>query len=250
MYAMQSNNPAFSGTIFNDWDRADSRGSVMTVAGTAGKAMALLVILVACASVTWFKVADRQLGQGVLIGSMIGGLVFAMATIFKKTWAPVTAPLYAACQGVFLGAISYITNRYYPGIVVQAVGLTFATSAVMLTVYATGLIRVTGKLAAGITAATGALALFYVGSMLFSLFGMNGGVNLIQSSGPIGIIISVVAVGLAAFNLLLDFEMISRGASESAPKYMEWYGAFGLMVTLIWLYLEILRLLRKLQDRR
>ncbi|MDB5350728.1 MAG: putative rane protein [Planctomycetota bacterium] len=247
---MQTNNPAFSGTIFGDWEHADRRGNVMTVQGTAGKAMALLVILVACAAVTWTQISNKGVGQGVIIGSLIGGLVFFFATVFNKRWAPVTAPLYAACEGVLLGAISYTYAQAYQGIVPQAVGLTAATTAVMLFVYATGLVKVTGRLTAVIAAATGALALFYLGSMLLGMFGMTGGINLINSSGRLGIVISVVAVGLAAFNLLLDFDFIAQGERYEAPKYMEWYGAFGLMVTLIWLYLEILRLLRKLQDRR
>jgi uncharacterized YccA/Bax inhibitor family protein len=247
---MQTNNPAFSGTIFGDWARADSRGNSMTVAGTAVKAIALLVILVACGAVTWSKMSDGTMAQGAIMGSLIGGLIFAIATIFKKEWSPVTAPLYAACEGVLLGAISYMYEARFHGIVGQAVGLTAATTFVMLFIYATGLIRVTGRLAAGISAATGALALFYLGSMIFSMFGVNGGTNLINSSGPLGLAISAVAVGLAAFNLLLDFDFISQGERYAAPKYMEWYGAFGLMVTLVWLYLEILRLLRKLQDRR
>lgn len=247
---MQSSNPAFAGTVFGDWEQADRRGSTMTVAGTAGKAMALLTILVACAAVTWTKMPDGSISGGVIFGSAIAGFVLALITMFKQTWSPVTAPLYSACQGAFLGAISYMFNMRYPGIVPQAVGLTFATTAIMLFVYATGIIKVTGKLAAGITAATGAIALFYIGSMVFGMFGMNGGINLIQSTGPLGIAISAFVVGLAAFNLLLDFDMIEQGSRHEAPKYMEWYGAFGLMVTLIWLYVSLLRLLSKLQDRR
>jgi uncharacterized YccA/Bax inhibitor family protein len=247
---MQTTNPAFSGTIFGDWEHADRRGSVMTVQGTAAKSLALLIILVACAAVSWSKMNDQTLAGGVVIGSAIAGLVLAIITVVKKPWAGFTAPVYAACEGVFLGAISQVYNGRYQGLVPQAIGLTAATAFVMMFVYSTGLIRVTGRLAAGITAATGALCLFYFGAMLFSFFGVNGGMNLIFSSGPLGIALSVFAVGLAAFNLLLDFDFISQGARAEAPKYMEWYGAFGLMVTLIWLYMEILRLLRKLQDRR
>jgi uncharacterized YccA/Bax inhibitor family protein len=250
--SIQSNNPAFSDTIYGAWERADSRADTMTVRGTAAKAMALLVILVACAVVTWRKIDDQGLSQGVLFGSLIGGLVFAIATIFNKRWAGFTAPLYAACEGVFLGAISNVvaSNPKFAGIVPQAIGLTFATTALMLVVYVTGLIKVTGQLAAGICAATGALGLFYLGSMIFGAFGANGGLNVINSASPLGIGISIFAVGLASFNLLLDFDQIERGANSAAPKYMEWYGAFGLMVTLVWLYLEILRLLQKLQSRR
>ncbi len=250
MSSMQTSNPAFSGTVFGDWERADRRGSTMTVGGTAGKAMALLLIVVACAAVTWNQAATGRLNPAIMMGAGIAGFVLALITIFKQSWSPITAPLYSACQGVFLGAISLVYNWKYPGLVPQAVGLTFATAFVMLFVYATGMIKVTGRLAAGITAATGAMALFYMGSLLLSFFGINGGVNLIQSTSTFGVAISAFVVGLAAFNLLLDFDMIEQGSRYEAPKYMEWYGAFGLMVTLIWLYMSILRLLSKLQDRR
>ena len=248
MASIQTNNPAFSGTIFGDWERADNRSNTMTVQGTAGKALALLVILVACAAVSWQQTADQTKIPAVLIGSAIGGLIAFFVTIFNKKWAGVTSPIYAACEGVLLGAISNMYNARYPGLIPQAIGMTFATTAVMLFIYATGLIKVTGRLAAGITAATGALALFYLGSMIASMMGFGAG-NPLYSASPLGIGISLLAVGLAAFNLLLDFDFISKGAESDAPKYMEWYGAFGLMVTLVWLYMEILRLLSKLRDR-
>ena len=186
--SIQSNNPAFSDTIFGAWDRADSRSDVMTVRGTAAKAMALLVILVACAVVTWQQIDDQGLSQGVLIGSLVGGLVFAIATIMNKRWAGFTAPLYAACEGVLLGSISNMvaSNPKFAGIVPQAIGLTFATTALMLFVYATGMIKVTGRFAAGVCAATGALALFYLGSMIFGAFGANAGLNAINSAEPAG----------------------------------------------------------------
>ena len=252
MASIQTNNPAFSGTIFGDWQRADSRADVMTVRGTAAKAFALLVILVACAVVTWQQMDKQGLGNGVIIGSLIGGLVFFFATIMNKRWAGFTAPMYAACEGVLLGAISNMYNSVpnYQGIVPQAIGLTFATTALMLFLYSTGMIKVTGRLTAAIMAGTGALALFYLGSMLLGMGGMRGGMNAINSPTPLGIGISLVAVGLAAFNLLLDFDFIETGARSDAPKYMEWYGAFGLMVTLVWLYMELLRLLRLFTDRR
>ncbi len=187
--------------------------------------------------------------------SAIGGFIVAMITIFKPTAAPVTAPIYAALEGVFLGAISKIYDVAYAakfagttGIVIQAVMLTCGTLFMMLFVYQTGLVRVTEKLKAGIITATGALALFYMVTMLLSLFGVQ--MPLIFSSSPLGIGFSLLVVGLAAFNLLLDFDFIEKAAYAGAPKYMEWYGAFGLILTLVWLYLEILRLLQKLADRR
>jgi len=175
-----------------------------------------------------------------------------LITIFKPSFAPWTAPVYAAFEGIFLGTLSYIIEnqlgRAYPGIAIQAVSLTAGTLCIMLFVYATGLVKVTDRLRAGIVAATGAICLVYLVAFALSFFGV--AVPFIQSATPIGIGFSLFVVGLAAFNLLLDFDFIEKGARLEAPKYMEWYGAFGLMVTLVWLYLEILRLLRKLQDRR
>ena len=163
-----------------------------------------------------------------------------------------TAPIYAALEGVFLGALSQIIEmRFhvrYPGIALQAVGLTAGVTFVMLFIYATGLIRVTDKLRSGIVMATGALCLFYLITMVMSFFGAQ--MPLVWSASPMGIGFSLLVVGLAAFNLLLDFDFIEKAAEYGAPKYMEWYGAFGLMVTLVWLYLEVLRLLRKLADQR
>ncbi len=248
----KTGNPAFraaSGTIFDDWAHADRRVSTMTVAGTAYKALALLVVLTICAAISWSQVENGTISRGLLVGSMIVGMVVALATIFRPTWAPYTSPLYAAAEGFFLGAISNIFEKMYgQGIAFQAVGLTFATLFVMLVLYSTRTIRVTDQLTRIIVGATGAVALVYIVSMLLNMFGMH--VPYIHSSGPIGIGFSVFVVGLAAFNLLLDFDFIETQSRRGAPKSMEWYGAFGLMVTLIWLYLEILRLLAKLQSNR
>jgi uncharacterized YccA/Bax inhibitor family protein len=172
-----------------------------------------------------------------------------MITMFKPTVAPWTAPLYAALEGVLLGAISQvIEQRYKGGIAVQAVSLTCGVLFIMLFMYATRIIRVTDKLRMGIVVATSALCLFYLVAMVLSFFHV--GVPLLFSSSIYGIGFSLFVVGLAAFNLLLDFDFIEKASQTSAPKYMEWYGAFGLMVTLVWLYLEILRLLMKLASQR
>ncbi len=249
---MKTGNPAFTavpGTVFQDWAAVDRRSTTMTVTGTATKALALLAVLAACAAVAWTQADKAMISRGMVGGAVIGGLVFAFATIFKPTWAPYTAPLYAACQGFFLGAVSNIINQQFPGIAIQAVGLTFGVMFLMLTIYATRIIRVTDQLTRAIVAATGAIALLYLVTMALGFFGIR--VPFIFGAGPIGIAFSLFVVGLAAFNLLLDFDFIERQAAYGAPKRMEWYGAFGLMVTLIWLYLEILRLLMKLQsDRR
>jgi uncharacterized YccA/Bax inhibitor family protein len=234
-----------------------SRGAAttMTVQGTIGKTFALLAILSATAIYSWSATGRGELQPVVLPAAGIGGFILAMITIFRPSLAPWTAPVYAAFEGVFLGALSCLiensmgnVGKQYPGIAIQAVSMTAGTLFVMLFVYATRLIRVTDRLRAGIVAATGALCLVYLIAFVASLFGAN--VPFINNPSPIGIGFSVFVVGLAAFNLLLDFDFIEKGANASAPKYMEWYGAFGLMVTLVWLYLEILRLLRKFQDRR
>src|SRR5205807_6744561 len=183
----------------------------------------------------------------LVFGGAIGGLIFAMVTIFKKSWAPVTAPIYALLEGLVLGGISVMFHLRYPGIAIQAVSLTFGTLLALLIAYRSGVIRVTDKFRLGVVAATGGIALFYILSMMLGFFGVH--FNSIFGSGLIGIGFSVIVVIVAALNLVLDFDSIESGARAGAPKYMEWYAAFGLMVTLIWLYMEILRLLSKLRSR-
>lgn len=253
---MASSNPAFSQDMFAGYDQVyggqRARSTVTTVQGTVGKTFLLLAILSATALWSWNAVASGTFPMAVMPISLLGGFIVAMITIFRPTASPITGPIYAALEGLFLGALSqFIEMRYharYPGIALQAVGLTCGTLFMMLFVYQTGLIRVTAKLQAAIVAATGALALFYLVTMLLSFFHV--AMPLVWSSSPLGIGFSLLVVGLAAFNLLLDFDFIEKAAHAGAPKYMEWYGAFGLMVTLVWLYLEILRLLQKMADRR
>jgi uncharacterized YccA/Bax inhibitor family protein len=229
------------------------RSTVTTVQGSVGKTFLLAAILSFTGLYSWNFLGTPQFPTVLLPISLIGGFIVAMITIFKPTAAPVTAPLYAALEGVFLGAVSRYYDiafaaKYPGGIALQAVILTAGTLFMMLFVYSTGLVRVTDKLRAGIIAATGALALFYFVTIILRLFHVE--MPLVWSASPMGIGFSLLVVGLAAFNLLLDFDFIEKAAYAGAPKYMEWYGAFGLMVTLIWLYLEILRLLAKLSDRR
>jgi uncharacterized YccA/Bax inhibitor family protein len=252
-----SSNPAFSQDMFAGYDQVygveRTRSTVTTVQGSVAKTFLMLAILSFTALWSYNAFGTAQFPQVALPISAIGGLIVAMITIFRPTAAPITAPLYAALEGVFLGAISRIydvalAHKYPGGVALQAVMLTCGVLFVMLFIYGTRLVRVTEKLQAGIIAATGALALFYLVTMLLSLFHVQ--MPLIFSSSPLGIGFSLLVVGLAAFNLLLDFDFIEKAAYAGAPKYMEWYGAFGLMVTLIWLYLEVLRLLAKLSDRR
>ena len=250
----RSSNPALSRSVFNTQSYTASYTEVMTLNGTINKSLAMLLLVIVGAMYTWkmfFGAATIETGAAltskwIMIGG-IGGFIFSLITIFKKTWAYITAPIYAILQGLFLGAISAFFEARYPGLVMQAVALTFGTLFVMLIAYRTGMVKVTQKFRAGIIAATGAVVLVYFISIIFSLFGVNN--LIIHSNGAFGIGISVVIVIIAALNLILDFDFIAKGSQAGVPKYMEWYAAFGLMLTLIWLYIEILRLLSKIASR-
>jgi uncharacterized YccA/Bax inhibitor family protein len=182
-----------------------------------------------------------------MIGGAIGGFIFAIITIFKRSWAPYTAPLYATAQGVFLGGLSGFMESMYPGIVLQAVALTFGTLLSLLLAYKSGFIKATPGFKRGVFAATGAIAFIYFITFILGFFGIQ--IPFIHSNGLLGIGFSLVVVVIAALNLVMDFDFIEKGSESGAPKYMEWYAAFGLMVTLIWLYIEFLRLLSKLRSR-
>ncbi len=243
----RSGNPAMNAGTFTRFG-VGAGADTMTIAGTVNKTALSLLILVAAAGWVWSRgPADPSLGAFVMVGA-IGGLVAAMVTVFKQTWAPYTTPLYAVLEGAVLGGVSVLFEARYPGIVSQAVLLTFGTLGALLMAYRSGMIRVSEKFRIGVLAATGGIALAYFLSFLLGLFGV--AVPLINSSGTFGILFSVFVVVVAALNLVLDFDFIQRGVERGAPKYMEWYGAFGLLVTLVWLYLEMLRLLSKLQQRR
>jgi len=195
----------------------------------------------------------QTIGQGFgavapwMWGGLIGGLVMALVISFKPTTAPFLAPVYALLEGLFLGAISAAFEVAYPGIVMQAVALTFGTLGTLLFAYRTGVIRATENFKLGVTAATGGIFLVYMASWIMGFFGVS--MPFIHESGLIGIGFSVFVVIIAALNLVLDFDFIENGVERGAPKFMEWYAAFGLLVTLVWLYIEILRLLSKLQSR-
>jgi len=273
MAILKTSNPALSENIFRNQSGNQSGqfgpraiqygerfgGSIpeitsrMTLNGTINKTGILLVLAMATAAFTWFQFLQSGNPADVMpymLGGLIGGLIFAMITIFKKEWAPVTAPAYALLEGLVLGGISAVFELRYPGIAIQAVGLTFGTLFAMLFLYRTGIIKVTEKFRLGVFAATGGIALFYLLEMVLRLFGINfAGSSGVNGSGMIGIGFSLIVVGVAALNLVLDFDFIEKGVQYGAPKYMEWYGAFGIMVTLVWLYLEMLRLLSKLNRR-
>lgn len=244
---LRSNNPvlkdkAFTGEL--------AIGEAMTIQGTVNKTGLLLLFVVVTAAWTW-GLSHSETPEAAypwMLGGLLVGFVTALVTVFKKTWAPISAPIYALCEGLALGGISAIFERAYPGIAIQAVSLTFGVMFVMLLAYKFGIIRATRGFKLGVIAATGAIAVVYLINMVMSLF-LHTQMSFLYSSTPLGIGISLVVVIIAALNLILDFDMIENAARMGAPKYMEWYGAFGLMVTLIWLYLEILRLLAKTRRR-
>ena len=243
-----SGNPTLSATTFNEAGRVIP-GQAMTVQGTVNKTALLLILTTLAASYTWhlFWQGNVASASAWLIGGAIGGFVVGLITTFKKTWSPVTAPLYAVLEGLFLGGLSSTFERQMPGLVIQAVMLTFGTLAALLAAYSVGLIRASAGFRTGVIAATGGIAIVYLVSMVLSFFHIQ--IPGIFGNGLIGIGFSLFVVVIAAMNLVLDFDMIESGARQGAPKYMEWYASFGLLVTLVWLYLEILRLLSKLRSR-
>ncbi|MGA7829633.1 MAG: Bax inhibitor-1/YccA family protein [Terracidiphilus sp.] len=255
MALMKTSNPALSNSTFQDFASPRYGGfidqsSQMTMNGTVNKTGILLLCAIATSAWTWslfLRSRDMtDVAPWMMIG-VLGGFVVALVTIFKKEWSPVTAPIYALLEGLVLGGLSAFLDLRYPGIAMQAVGLTFGTLFVLLLAYRSGLIPVTNKLRMGIIAATGGIALLYLMEMLLGIFGIH--FAAINGSGFIGIAFSLFVVAIAALNLVLDFDFIERGVQAGAPKYMEWYGAFGIIVTLVWLYLEILRLLSKMRSR-
>ena len=251
---MRTTNPALNEQAFR-YTGLSTLGEGMTVSGAVNKAGILLVLCVASAAWTWNRFfaassveeAMAAMAPLVMVGG-IGGLIVAMVTIFKKEWSAITAPVYALLEGLVLGGISAMFEMRFHGIAIQAVSLTFGTLVVMLLAYRSGLIKVNDKMRLGIVAATGGIMLFYLAEFILGFFGVR--FAAVNSAGPIGIIFSLIVVGVAAMNLVLDFDLIETGARWNAPKYMEWYSGFALLVTLVWLYLEMLRLLAKLNSRR
>ncbi|MBI2273539.1 MAG: Bax inhibitor-1/YccA family protein [Bacteroidetes bacterium] len=225
----------------------------MSVRGTLNKFGFLLLMIIAGAAYSWhlFEQAQTGLMNTLMMVGIFGGLITAIAISFKPNWAPYLAPLYGLLEGLFVGAISAILNaafaEKYPGLVMQAVGLTFGVAIAVFLLYNFRVIRATEKFKSVIIAATMGIALFYLLTMILRLFGVN--VSFMYDSSMLSIGISLFVVAIAALNLILDFDMIEQGAERGAPKFMEWFGAFGLMVTLVWLYIEMLKLLSKLGSR-
>ncbi|MFH1363666.1 MAG: Bax inhibitor-1/YccA family protein [Candidatus Omnitrophota bacterium] len=240
---MRSGNPALKTDVFTQ-SRALASGQTMTIQGTVNKTLVLLLLTMITASWSW---SNPVAATPFMIPAAILGFLIALVTIFKKQWSGITAPAYALVEGVFLGAISAYFEQAYRGIVSQAIGLTFGVLFCLLLAYKSKLIKVTENFRLGVVAATGGIALFYLASLALGFFGIQ--IPLIHQSGPLGIGFSLFVVVIASLNLVLDFDFIEKGSEQGAAKYMEWYGAFGLMVTLIWLYLEMLRLLSKLRQR-
>ncbi len=250
--ALRTGNPTLGESTFEKVAGLGSGTARMTLQGTINKTGLLTLIVLVAAMFSWMKFfanpqAGAQAVQSYAMLGAIGGFIVAMVTVFKMEWSPVLAPIYAVLQGLFLGGISALMETQYPGIAIQAVGLTFGVMIAMLAAYSSGLIKVTENLKIGIVSATGAIAIYYVLSLVLGMFGIQA--PLINDNGWMGILFSLLVVVIAAFNLVLDFDFIETGVKQGAPHFMEWYAAFGLLVTLIWLYIEMLRLLSKLRSR-
>jgi uncharacterized YccA/Bax inhibitor family protein len=256
MALFKTSNPALGQNTFSSFAQSQYGGNLvdasarMSLSGTVNKTGILLLCAVATAAWTWNSFMQTHdlsfAGPAVLVGAF-GGFIVAMVTIFKKEWSPITSPICALLEGLALGGLSAVFELRYPGIAMEAVALTFGTLFVMLLAYKSGLIKVTQKFRMGVVAATGAIFVFYMIQLLLGLFGIQ--FAPINGAGPIGIAISLVIVAIAALNLVLDFDFVEQGVAAGAPRYMEWYAAFGIMVTLVWLYLEMLRLLSKFRSR-
>lgn len=254
MALFKSGNPtlretAFEGTIL----QGITTGEEMTMRGTMNKFGVMFLLMMSTTLLAWTQFYKGSNPMPLMLIGVFGGLVLAIVMAFKRQWSPFLAPAFALLEGLFVGSVSayydYAFQTSYPGIVMQAVGLTLIVAMVMFVLYQTRIIRVTNKFRSVIVIATASIMVFYLIKWIASLaFGTTIGA-FTNASTPLGIGFSVVVVCLAALNLLLDFDMIEKGVENKAPKYMEWYGAFGLLVTLVWLYLEILRLLSKLKDR-
>ena len=242
----KSSNPVMREASFSRLSTHDEAG-VMTIRGTVGKTAILLLLAVASASYTWKMFFEGHDMIAWTVGGLIGGLVFALVTIFSPKYSHITAPLYALFEGLFLGAISAVFAASYEGIVLNAVLLTVLVFVTMLFIYMTGIIKVTGKFMKGVIAATMGVALFYFLLMILNLFGIGG--MFYMDSSPLAIGINLLIVGIAALNLVLDFHFIEEATKKGASQRMEWYAAFGLMVTLVWLYIELLRLLSRFSSR-
>ena len=243
----RSGNPALNSNTFNNSKYNATLGDTerMTLDGTVNKTAISVLLLIISAYYTYLN----QSTAWVMIGG-IGGFITALITVFKKEWSPYTVPVYAILEGLALGGISFVFNSMYDGIVSQAIQLTIGIFCALLFAYKTKIISPTENFKLGIFAATGGIGIVYFISFIMSFFGSGMSILSFNNSSMMSIGFSIFVVIIAALNLVLDFDFIEEGAEKGAPKYMEWYATFGLLVTLIWLYMEILRLLAKLSNRR
>ncbi len=248
---MKSSNPALRDEYFSGSQRIIGV-ETMTSQGVVLKTAIMLLLVVLSSGFTWMKYLQAGSNPAAVSGWMmlglIGGFILAMVTVFKAEWSPITAPIYALLEGLAIGGVSAAMEASFPGIVIQAAMLTFGTLLSMLAAYQSGMIRVTENFKLGVMAATGGIALFYLATIILGFFGIN--IPFVAGGGIMGIGFSVFVVIIAALNLVIDFDFIEQGVKRGLPKYMEWYGSFALMVTLIWLYFEILRLLSKMRESR
>jgi uncharacterized YccA/Bax inhibitor family protein len=244
---MNTSNPTLSPRVFTG--NGVAVGEPMTLQGAINKTFYLVFFVLLAALYTWGKAqSDPTIASGWAIGGGLVGLIFCIITCFKPQWSAITGSIYAIAEGLFLGAISAVYEAQFHGIVLQAVMLTIGVLLAMLGLYTTRIIQPTQKFMMGVFAATAGIALVYLVTIVLGFFHIN--VPFIHSNGLMGIGFSVFVVIIAALNLIIDFGVIEQGVAARAPKYMEWYSGFGLLVTLVWLYLEILRLLSKLASRR
>ena len=244
---MRTANPTLSEKLFSNFGHVyDSHK--MTIEGAVNKTGLLLLLLVIVGAFSWQAfLVFPALAAPAVIGAAIAGFIVAMVLVFKREYAAILAPLYAVLEGVVLGVLSALFESLYSGIVMQAILITVGVLFALLFAYKSRWVEATENFKLGVIAATGGIFVVYLISFIAGLFGVS--VPYIHESGPIGIAFSLFVVVVAALNLVLDFDFIEKGAMHGAPKYMEWYGAFGLLVTLVWLYLEVLKLLSKVRSR-
>jgi uncharacterized YccA/Bax inhibitor family protein len=255
MALFKSGNPALSENKFRDTVLADvvTHENAMTLRGTLNKFGFLFLMVLGTSFYSWKEFAEGGNVVPMIWTGALGGLAVAIVITFKKQWSPYLAPLYALLEGLFIGAISSMYNYAFaakaPNLIFNAVGLTFGVAIAMYLLYSFRIIKATEKFKSVIITATVGIGIFYLITMALNMFGYNN-MPFLHEGSTFGIIFSLFVVSIAALNLILDFDMIERGTEMGAPKYMEWYGAFGLMVTIVWLYLEILRLLAKVSGRK
>jgi uncharacterized YccA/Bax inhibitor family protein len=253
MALFKSGNPTLTEKIFST-TVADQQQGVMTARGAINKFGFLFLMVIAGAVYTWHLYYEGVAMTPYMLGGVFGGFITAIIITFKRSWAPFLAPIYGLLEGLFIGSLSAIMNESfkvkYPGIVMQAVGLTMGVALAMFLLYNFRVIRATQRFKSIFFTATAGIAIFYLITWIVRLFGVQMDFMMMGNSSPLGIGISLFVVGIAALNLIMDFDMIEQGAEMGAPKYMEWYCAFGLMVTMVWLYIEILRLLSRFGSNR